>query len=110
MAVHDHTAPARPSISLGDPFTASLAADPKAHDSQAHSPHHATLDDVALAHYVLAQLWFEDERYRVAKAGRSSAKPVTWPFPPLFKEGVTLAIQCLEQYAKQLSDERAMNG
>jgi hypothetical protein len=110
MAVHDHTAPARPSFSLGDPFTASLAADPKAHDPQAHSPRHVTPDDVALAHDALAQLWFEGERYHVARAGCSSAKPVTWPLPPLIKDGVTMAIQCLEPYAKKLSVERAMNG
>jgi hypothetical protein len=110
MAVHDHTAPARQSFFLGDPFTASLAADSTAHDPQAHSPRHVTLDDIALAHYALAQLWFEDERYRVAKARCSSAKPMTWPLPSLFKEGLTMAIQCLEQYAKQLSHERAMTG
>ena len=111
MAVHDHTAPARLSfLPSGDPFTASPAADLPVHAPQAHSQRPATLDDVALAHYALAQLWFEDERYRVAKARRSSAKPMAWPLPTLFKEGVTLAIQCLEQYAKQLSDERAMNG
>jgi hypothetical protein len=111
MAVHDHTAPARPSFPCwGDPFTASPAAEPTAHDPQAYSPRHATLGDVALAHDALAQLWFEDERYRVAKAGCSSAKPVTWPLPPLVKDGVTMAIQCLEQYAKQLSAERAMTG
>jgi hypothetical protein len=110
MAVHDHTAPARLSISLGDPFTASLAADPMAHDPQAHSPRHVTLDDIALAHYALAQLWFEDERYRVAKARCSSTKPMTWPLPSLFKEGLTMAMQCLEQYAQQLGIERAMTG
>jgi hypothetical protein len=76
MAVHDHTAPAHLSfLSLGDPFTASPAADLSAHGPQAHSPRLVTLDDVALAHYVLAQLWFEDERCRVAKARCSSAKP-----------------------------------
>ena len=111
MAVHDHTAPARLSFLFsGDPFTDSPAADPPARGPQAHSQRPATLDDVALAHNALAQLWFEDERYRVAMARRSNAKPVAWPLPTLFKEGVTVAIQCLEQYAKQLGDERAMNG
>ncbi|MFC4525513.1 hypothetical protein ISN76_04595 [Dyella halodurans] len=111
MAVHDHTAPARLSFSsLGDPFTASPAADPPAHGPQAYSLRLSTLDDVALAHYALAQLWFEDERYRVARARHNSAEPMTWPLPPLFKQGVTVAIQCLEQYAKQLGDEQAMNG
>jgi hypothetical protein len=93
---------------LGDPFTASPAAGPQAF-RHAHSLRLSTLDDVALAHYALAQLWLEDERYRAAKAGRSSVKPMAWPLPPLFKEGVTMAIQCLEQYAKQRSIERAMN-
>ncbi|WP_445144870.1 hypothetical protein [Dyella sp. Tek66A03] len=111
MAVHDHTAPARLSFpTLGDPFTASFAAGLPAHRPQASSPRGTTFDDVALAHYALAQLWFEDERYRAAKARQISAEPMTWPLPPLFKEGVTVAIQCLEQYPKQLSDERAMNG
>jgi hypothetical protein len=111
MAVHDHTAPARLSfLSLGDPPTASPAANLSAQGSQARSQRPSTFDEVALAHYALAQLWFEDERYRVAKARRSSAKPVTWPLSLLFKEGLTMAMQCLEQYAKQLDDERAMDG
>jgi hypothetical protein len=111
MAVRDHTAPARPSfLSLGDPFTASPAADLPAHGPQAQSQRPATFDDVALAHYALAQLWFEDERYRVAKARRSSAKPITWPLSPQFKEGLTMAMRCLEQYAKQLGVEREING
>jgi hypothetical protein len=94
---------------LGDPFAASPDAGPPA-CHQAHSLRLSTLDDVALAHYALAQLWFEDERYRVATARCSSTKPMTWPLPPLFKEGLTLAMQCLEQYAKQLSAERMTNG
>jgi hypothetical protein len=111
MAVHDHTAPARLSLhSLGDPFTASPAAGLPAHRPQAPSLRLSTLDDVALALYCLEQLRIEDERYRTAQARHSSAKPMTWPLPPRFREGVTVAIQCLEQYTKQLSDERAMNG
>ncbi|WP_266183214.1 hypothetical protein [Dyella humicola] len=63
MAVHDHTAPARLSFpSLGDPFAASPASGPPAHRPQAHPPHGTTFDDVALAHYALSRLWFEDER------------------------------------------------
>ena len=111
MAVHDHTAPARLAfLSLGDPFTDSLAAGLPAHRPQAPSPRGTTFDDVALAHYALSRLWFEDEQYRKAKAKHPSAEPLTWPLPTLFKDGVAVAIWCLEQYAKQLSDERAKNG
>ena len=111
MAVHDHTAPARLSLrSLGDPFTDSPAAGLPAHRPLAHSPRGTTFDDVALAHYALSRLWFEDEQYRKAKAKHPNAQPLTWPLPTLFKDGVAVAIQCLEQYAKQLSDERAKNG
>jgi hypothetical protein len=111
MAVHDHTAPARLAfLSLGDPFIASPAAGVPAHRPQAPSPRGTTFDDVALAHYALSRLWFEDELYRKAKAKHPSAEPLTWPLPTLFKDGVAVAIACLEQYAKQLSDERAMNG
>ncbi len=111
MAVHDHTAPARLSfLSLGDPFAASPAADPLANRPQAHSPRGTTFDDVALAHYALSRLWFEDEQYRRAKANHPDAEPLTWPLPTLFKDGVAVAIRCLEHYARQLSDERAMNG
>ncbi len=111
MAVHDHTAPARLSFpSLGDPFAASPAAGPLAHGPQAHSPRGTTFDDVALAHYALSRLWFEDEQYRRAKAVHPTAEPLTWPLPTFFKDGVAVAIQCLEHYARQLSDERAMNG
>jgi hypothetical protein len=35
---------------------------------------------------------------------------MTWPLPSLFKEGLTMAMQCLEQYAQQLGIERAMTG
>ncbi|WP_445147010.1 hypothetical protein [Dyella sp. Tek66A03] len=111
MAVHDHTAPARLAfLSLGDPFIAPPAANPPAHGPQAHSPRRTTFDDVALAHYALSRLWFEDEQYRKAKAKHPGAAPLTWPLPTLFKDGVAVAIWCLEQYAKQLSDERAKNG
>jgi|SRR5579859_1343782 len=111
MAVHDHTAPARLSFpSMGDPFTDSPAAGPPAHGPQAPSPRGTTFDDVALAHYALSRLWFEDEQYRRAKAMHPNAMPLTWPLPTLFKDGVAVAIQCLEQYARQLSDERAMTG
>ncbi|WP_445143612.1 hypothetical protein [Dyella sp. Tek66A03] len=106
MAVHDHTAPARPSLcSLGDPFTDPPAADLPAHRPLAHSPRGTTFDDVALAHYALSRLWFEDESYRKAKARHPKAEPLTWPLPTLFKDGVAVAIQCLEQYARQLSND-----
>jgi hypothetical protein len=111
MAVHDHTAPAHLSFSsLGDPFADSLAAGLPAHRPQAHSLRLSTLDDVALALHCLAQLCIEDERYRTAWATHCTTKPMAWPLPPLFKLGVTVAIQCLEQYTKQLSDERATKG
>ena len=111
MAVHDHTAPARLSFpSLGDPFADSPAADPLAHRPQTPSPRGMTFDDVALAHYALSRLWFEDERYRRAEAIHPAAKPLIGPLPTPFRDGVAMAIQCLEQYARQLSDERAMNG
>ena len=103
MAVHDHTAPARLSIpTLGDPFAASPAAGLPAHRPQAHSPRGTTFDDVALAHYALSRLWFEDEQYRRARANLPGAEPLTWPLPTLFKDGVAVAIRCLEQYARQL--------
>ena len=111
MAVHDHTAPARLSfLSSGDPLADLLAANRMANNPQALPLRRATLDDVALALYALAQMWVEDEQYRAARARHGTAKPMAWPLPPLFKEGVTVAIQCLEQYAKQLSDEQATNG
>ncbi|WP_445143494.1 hypothetical protein [Dyella sp. Tek66A03] len=111
MAVHDHTVPARQSfLALGDPFTDSPAAGLSAHRPQAPSPRGTIFDDVALAHYALSRLWFEDELYRKAKAKHPNAQPLTWPLPTLFKDGVAVAIQCLEQYAKQLSNNRPMNG
>jgi hypothetical protein len=110
MAVHDHTAPARPFFPpTGDAFSHSPAADSTARCSQAPSLRLSTLDDVALALYALAQMCRDDERCRTAKAGQSTATPMARPLPPLFRQGVTVAIQCLEQYARQLGDMRAMN-
>ena len=105
MAVHDHTAPARPSFrSLGDPFTdASCRA--TGSPSLARSPRGTTFDDIAQAHYALSRLWFEDEQYRKAKAKHPTAQPLTWPLPTFFKDGVDMAIVCLEQYARQLGDD-----
>ena len=105
LATVDHTAAARPSFrSLGDPFTdASCRA--TGSSSLAHSPRGTTFDDVALAHYALSRLWFEDEQYRKAKAKHPTAQPLTWPLPTFFKEGVDMAIVCLEQYARQLGDD-----
>jgi hypothetical protein len=65
------------------------------------------LDDVALALYALAQLSLEDERYR--HAVRHPDVPPLVPLPPLFRQGVTVAMQCLEQYARQLGQEQALN-
>jgi hypothetical protein len=108
MAVHDHTAPARPSRPTDDTFTARSAADSSASDS-AHSLRLSTLDDIALAHYALAQLWFEDERFRVAREKHIHAEPMAWPLPPLFKEGGSVAIRCLEQYAGELAGKQKVN-
>jgi hypothetical protein len=111
VAVQDHKAPARLSLlSLGDPFTDSPAAGLPAHRPLAHSPSGSTFDDVELAHYALSRLWFEDEQYRKARAQHPHAQPLTWPLPTFFRDGVDVAIACLEQYARQLSDQRAMNG
>ncbi len=108
MAVHDHTARARPSRPPDDTFTAPFATDSPASCS-AHSLRLSTLDDIALAHYALAQLWFENERFRVAREKHIHAEPMAWPLAPLFKEGVSLAIRCLEQYAGELAGKQPVN-
>jgi len=108
MAVHDHTAPARPSRPTDDTFTARSTAGSPASGSTP-SLRLSTLDDIALAHYALAQLWFEDERFRVAREMHIHAEPMAQPLAPLFKEGVSIAIRCLEQYAGELAAQRKVN-
>ncbi|WP_109125153.1 hypothetical protein [Dyella sp. C11] len=109
MAVHDHTARARLSFPAGDALNATPNADPTAHRPSPYSLRLSTLDDIALAHYALSQLWLEDEKCRTALAKKIATETPAWPLPPLFKEGVSLAIQCLEQHARQLDGKRAMN-
>jgi len=109
MAVHDHTAPARPSFPhLGDPFSRSRAANATAH-APTHAPRICTFDDVALALYALTNLCIEDDRRLAAQARQTIAGPAPRPLPPRFRQGLTMAIQCLEQYARQLGNERAVN-
>ncbi|MHA6204787.1 hypothetical protein ACXU4B_10210 [Dyella soli] len=108
MAVHDHTAPARPSYPTDDAFTAGSAAD-RPTSGPAHSMRLSTLDDIALAHHALAQLWLEDERFRVARERHIHAEPMAWPLTPMFKEGVSVAIRCLELYALQLAGKQKAN-
>jgi hypothetical protein len=111
MAVRDHTARARLSFSAsGDPLTDPPAAELSAHRSNASSLRLSTLDDVALALYSLAVLCSEDDRFQSAQARRIPAELTVWPLPPLFREGLVVAMQCLEHYAKHLGDQRARNG
>ncbi len=67
----------------------------------------STLDDVALALYALAQLCQEDERQR--DAGQHAGLSPPAPLPPLFRQGVAVAMQCLQQYARQLGDRRPLS-
>ena len=110
MAIRDHTAPARLSVPLGKAFSDPSGADPQASASPTHSLRLSTLDDVALALYSLAVMCIEDERCRSAQATVvPTAEPATFPLPPLFREGLVVAIQCLENYAEQLGPRQAMN-
>ncbi|AIF49536.1 hypothetical protein HY57_20860 [Dyella japonica A8] len=65
------------------------------------------MDDVALALYALARLRQEDERYR--HAVRHPGLPSLAPLPPLLRQGVAVAMQCLEQYARQLGERRTLS-
>jgi len=112
MAVRDHTARARLSFSAsGNPLTDPPAAELSAQCPSTSSLRLSTLDDVALALYSLAVLCNEDERCREAQARQAStAEPTMWPLPPLFRDGVKVAMQCLGHYARHLGDQRAQNG
>ena len=110
MAIHDHTARARLSFSSsGDTLTAPPATESSVSCAMAPSLRLSHLDDVALALYALAALCIEDESCRKAQARQITAEPALWPLPPLFREGVQVAMQCLEQYARQLDGRRDMN-
>lgn len=104
MAVHDHTAPARPSRPTDNAFTAGSPA-----SGSRHSLHLSSHDDIALAHYALAPLWFEVQRFRVAREKHIHAKPMARPLAPLFKEGVSTAVRCLELYAGELAGKQKVN-
>jgi hypothetical protein len=110
MATHDHTARARPTFSLGKALSDPSDAYPLVSSPPAHSLRPSTLDDVALALYSLAVLCIEDERHRRAQARPIPVgEPLTWPLPPLFKEGLVVAMQCLEEFGTQLGPRRAVN-
>jgi len=110
MAIRDHKARAHPSVSegiaLSDPFDAYLPASP----TQAHSLRVSTLDDVALALYALVVLDNDDERCRRTQAYvLPEVEPLARPLPPLFKEGLGVAIQCLEGLALRLGSRGTRN-
>ncbi|WP_109126345.1 hypothetical protein [Dyella sp. C11] len=107
MAVHDHTAPARPDFPRGDAFSDLPVRRNTAHGRQAHSLHLSNLDDVALALYSLERLRSANERCRKAQAWGFPVSPPEWPFSAFFSEGLTTAIQCLNQYARHLEYGKA---
>jgi hypothetical protein len=107
MATSDHKARACLSIPSGNASRVSPSADPPVSHRSPASLRLSTLDDVALALYALAQLCLEDERSR--HVARHSDVPPLLPLAPLFRQGVAVAVQCLEQYARQLGQERALN-
>ncbi|QNK02142.1 hypothetical protein [Dyella telluris] len=100
MATVDHTARLCLSIPMGNASRASPAADPPAHDHTSPSLRLSTLDDVAFALHALELLCRDDERLR--HAGRHPDMPPLLPLATYFKQGVTVAMQCLAQYARQL--------
>jgi len=103
MAVHDHKAPARPPFHpLGDAFAAPSVASRPVVAAQASSSHLATLDDIAIAIFALSRLQHYCERCDQAPVRLCSAGRVDWPLPPMFAEGVSTAIRCLQQYAEAL--------
>jgi len=107
MANDDHKARACPAVLSGNASSVSPFADPPVSRGSPVSLRLSTLDDVTLALYALAQLCLEDERSR--RAARHPDVPPLLPLSPLFRQGVAVAMQCLEQYARQLGQERAMN-
>ena len=106
MANYDHKARPCLSVPLGHAPRVPPAADPPAGGFTSSSLRLSTLDDVALALYALAQLRLEDERYRDAARHPDASARV--PLPPSFRQGITVAMQCLEQYARQLGVERTL--
>ena len=106
MANVDHKARACLSVPSGNAPRVSPCADPPASHAPPASLRLSTLDDVALALYALAQLCLEDER---SHAARHPDVPPLVPLPPRFRQGVAVAMQCLEQYARQLGDKQALN-
>ncbi|SDJ82339.1 hypothetical protein SAMN04487785_10430 [Dyella jiangningensis] len=107
MATNDHKARSCPFVSPGQRPRVLPTAGSPATCLSAASLRLSTLDDVALALYALAQLCQEDERHRLAN--RQPGVPSQVPLPPLFRQGVAVAMQCLEQYARQLGDRRPLN-
>lgn len=109
MAVHDHKAPARLQTPPGDTFTSSSGATHPASCTQAASPCLSTLDDLALAAFALSRLLHYNACCGKARVGHTSARQVEWPLPPLFEEGLTTALQCLQQYAGTLGHTLEVN-
>nr|WP_199043723.1 hypothetical protein [Dyella sp. ASV24] len=102
MAVRDHTAPARLPAPPGGTTPATPPEAPlSAACEQAPSPYLSTLDEITIAVFTVSKVLECSECFRKGKWFRPDGL-VTRPFSPLFVEGMTLAIRCLEQYAETL--------
>lgn len=107
MATRDHKARARLSGPVGDAHSASPFAGPPACCSMPPSLRLSRWDDLALALHALRELSLEDERRR--NLARHPDAALLLPLPPLFRQGILVARQCLLQYARQLDDELALD-
>ena len=106
MATYDHKARPCLSVPSGHAPRVPPAADPPAGSFTPSSLRLSTLDDVAFALYALTQLSLEDQRLH--HVVRHPDVPPRVPLPPRFRQGITVAMQCLEQYARHLGDERTL--
>ncbi|QNK01499.1 hypothetical protein [Dyella telluris] len=100
MANVDHTARLCPALPVGHASRASPAADPPAAYHTSPSLRLSTLDDVAFALRALTLLCQEDERLR--HTVRHPDVPPLRPLATYYRQGITVAMQCLAQYARQL--------
>jgi hypothetical protein len=75
----------------------------------AHALRLSTLDDVALALYALGRVRDDVERSLTEQVRLPTSEPVMPMLSPFQRDGLGVAIQCLEQYALWLSEARVVN-
>jgi len=109
MAIRDHTVRIRSSVPPDDTLTPPPRDPSSTEEAWPETRRHSTRGDIALAVLTLTRLRLDSEQCRHAQARGFPGRALPWPLPVAVTTSLGMAIHCLQQYARLLSDEPRVN-